>query len=359
MSGLASKRYTLAQLAQMTNNRLVGDPHHVITGVDDLESALESDISFLSNPRYNSQMQQSKAGAICIHENMTLMEGKNFLVSSDPSRTFQMIVELFFQPKNLCGFEGVHPTAVIHPQARIAKGVTIGPYAIIDSGAHIQEDTKIGPFVYVGCDVKIGKNCLLHAHSVIREHCILEDRVILQPGAIIGSCGFGYTTNAKGEHIKLEQLGNVVLEEDVEIGANTTVDRARFKTTRISKGSKIDNLVQIGHNVQIGPHNIIVSQTGVAGSSKTGRNVVMGGQAGIVGHVEIADFVMIATRGGVSKSITKTGKYGGGPVMELADYNRQQVHLRKIEEYVERIEALEEKLQELQQRLSEPSVSTR
>ena len=200
----------------------------------------------------------------------------------------------------------------------------------------IQEGTKIGPFVYVGQAVQVGKNCVLHAHSVIREHCILEDRVILQPGAVIGSCGFGYTTNANGEHIKLEQLGNVVLEQDVEIGANTTIDRARFKTTRIAKGTKIDNLVQIGHNVQIGPHNIIVSQTGVAGSSKTGRNVVMGGQAGIVGHVEIADFVMIATRGGVSKSITKTGKYGGGPVMELADYNRQQVHLRKIEEYVEK-----------------------
>jgi UDP-3-O-[3-hydroxymyristoyl] glucosamine N-acyltransferase len=161
---------------------------------------------------------------------------------------------------------------------------------------------------------------------------------------VIGSCGFGYTTDEQGTHTKLEHFGNVLLEDDVEIGANTTIDRARFKTTRVGKGTKIDNLVQIGHNVVLGTHNIIVSQTGIAGSTRTGRNVVMGGQAGIVGHIEIADFVMIATRGGVSKSIKQGGKYAGEPVMSLSDHNRMQVHLRKIEEYVERIEELEKKL---------------
>ncbi len=174
--------------------------------------------------------------------------------------------------------------------------------------------------------------------------------MIIQPGAVIGSCGFGFNTNARGEHAKLEQLGIVIIEDDVEIGANSTIDRARFKTTRIALGTKIDNLVQIGHNTHIGPHNLIVSQTGIAGSVKTGRNVIFGGQAGIVGHIEIADQVMIASRGGVSKSMPKPGRYAGVPVQPLAEHNRQQVHLRKIEEYVKHIQNLETRLKKLEEK---------
>jgi UDP-3-O-[3-hydroxymyristoyl] glucosamine N-acyltransferase len=175
---------------------------------------------------------------------------------------------------------------------------------------------------------------------------------------VIGSCGFGFTTDAKGQHTKLEQLGTVVIEDDVEIGANTTIDRARFKTTRIGRGTKIDNLVQIGHNVNVGPHNIIVSQTGIAGSVKTGKNVVFGGQAGVVGHLEIADFVMVATRGGVSKSITQPGKFAGSPVMGLSEYNRQQVLLRKISEYVKQIDELESRLEQIEEKMSSTQVQS-
>jgi UDP-3-O-[3-hydroxymyristoyl] glucosamine N-acyltransferase len=230
---------------------------------------------------------------------------------------------------------------VIHEQAKIGPNVTICPYAVVDAGAEIGAGTMVGPFAYVGSLVHVGESCILHAHSVIREYCWLGNRVILQPGAVIGSCGFGYSTNEKGEHIKLNQIGNVVLEDDVEIGANTTIDRARFKTTRVAKGTKIDNLVQIAHNVELGEHNILAAQTGVAGSSKTGRNVIMGGQVGIVGHVEIAPFTLLATRSGVSKSLPKSGKYAGGPVVSLTDHNKMQVHFRKIDEYAKRIEALE------------------
>ena len=173
--------------------------------------------------------------------------------------------------------------------------------------------------------------------------------MILQPGAIIGSCGFGYLTDAKGTHTKIDQLGIVVIEDDVEIGANTTIDRARFKETHVSRGTKIDNLVQIGHNVFLGPHNILVSQCGIAGSSKTGRNVVLGGQVGVIGHIELTDGVMVASRGGVSKSLTKTGKYSGAPALPLSEHNRQQVYLRKIETYVKRIEELEKRLSALEQ----------
>ncbi|HSW70526.1 MAG TPA: UDP-3-O-(3-hydroxymyristoyl)glucosamine N-acyltransferase, partial [Gammaproteobacteria bacterium] len=206
----------------------------------------------------------------------------------------------------------------------------------------------IGAFVFVGQETTIGEDCLLHPHSIVRERCTVGDRVILQPGAVVGSCGFGYVTNEKGAHVKLEQLGTVIIEDDVEIGANTTIARARFKITKVAKGSKIDNLVQIAHNVEIGPYNLIAAQTGIAGSAKTGKYVLMGGQAGVVGHLEIADGTMIATRGGVSKTLKTGGKYAGGPVMPLSEYNRQQVHLRKIHEYVEKIAELEKRIAELE-----------
>lgn len=343
---LFSKQFSLSELAQLTQSILIGDPEHRISGVEALESATAQDASFLSNPRYREALDLSQAGVICINKEMPVFSGKNFLVSDDPSRAFQVIMEaLLLTEETESGFKGVHSTAVIHPSAKIAESVQIGPYVVIDQACEVQEETRIGAFVSIGPGVTIGSHCTIHPHVIIRERCRIGSRVILQPSAVIGSCGFGYTTNAQGEHQKLDQLGIVIVEDDVEIGAGTTIDRARFKVTRICRGTKIDNLVQIAHNVTIGPHNIIVSQTGIAGSSKTGKHVIIGGQAGIVGHVEITDNVLIATRGGVSKSVTKPGKYGGGPLMPLSEYNKQQVYLRKIDEYVKKIDALEKRLE--------------
>lgn len=339
-----TRKYTLQELAHLTGTTLVGNPAHTVTGVEALEEAGPEDVSFLANLRYKEAMEQSKAGVVCIGKNIPLLPGKNFLLCDDPSRAFQQIVETLLKvEENRTGFEGIHPTAVIHATAKIGKGVEIGPYAVIDKDVEVGTRTRIGPHVCLGARVKVGELCVLHPHAVVREGCILGNRVILQPGAIIGSCGFGYTTNAQGHHTKLDQLGIVVIEDDVEIGANTTIDRARFKVTRIGQGTKIDNLVQIAHNVSLGPHNIIVSQTGIAGSATTGKNVILGGQAGVVGHVHIADNVLLATRGGISKSITEPGKYAGGPCMPLAEYNRQQVHLRKIAHYVKKLEELQER----------------
>lgn len=348
------KSFTLGHLATLTHSKLIGDAQACITGVDSLETASASDASFLANLKYKELVSTSNAGVICIGNDIPLPEGKNFLVSDNPSRCFQQIVELLIiNAYDKSGFTGIHETAIIHPEAKLGVTVTVGPYAVIDHGAVIGAGTTIGAHVSIGPGVQVGTDCLFHPHVTIREKCIIGNRVILQPGAIIGSCGFGYTANPDGSYQKLDQLGIVVIEDDVEIGANTTIDRARFKQTTVSAGTKIDNLVQVGHNVHLGKHNIIISQSGIAGSAKTGRNVVLGGQAGIVGHLEVADGVMIATRGGVSKSITKPGKYAGGPVMSLADHNRQQVHLRKISCYVKKIEALEKRLQELEAKLEE------
>lgn len=344
-----TKKWTLKELAELTEARLVGDANHCISGAEALESAHSEDASFLANPLYREAMQHSKAGVICVDPSISLIQGKNFLVSDSPSLTFQTIVKLLLDHEyNASGFTGIHPTVVIHPDSKIGQNVNIGPYAVIDRGTEIGNDCIIGAFVSIGPGVKIGQKCTLHPHAVIRERCILGDRVIVQPSAVIGSCGFGYATDAQGRHTKLDQLGAVVIEDDVEIGAHTAIDRARFKDTRICRGTKIDNLVQIAHNVELGPDNIIVSQTGIAGSVKTGKNVVFGGQVGIVGHIEITSGVIVAAKGGISKSMKKPGKYAGVPVMPLEDYNRQQVQLRKIGTYVKKIAELEARLQEIE-----------
>ncbi len=336
-------QYSLAELEKITHAKLFGNPEHCISGVNALDDAGPEDVSFLANPRYRSILKETNAGVICIDPQTDRIEGKNFLVSDHPSRTFQMIVEALFLSQNtLTGFSGHHPTAIIHPTAKIGEHVRIGPYVVIDEGVEIGDHTQLLSHVSIGPHVRIGSHCLLYQNVVVRERCTIGHRVILQPGSVIGSCGFGYTTDATGKHTKLEQVGSVLIEDDVEVGANTTIDRARFKETKIARGTKIDNLVQIGHNVHLGEDNIIVSQTGIAGSSKTGKLVMCGGQVGIVGHVELAAGVMIATRGGVSKSLKHAGKYAGSPAIPLNEYNRQQVFLRKIEQYVQRIEELEE-----------------
>ncbi len=349
-----SKKYSLAELATLTRARLVGNPDHCISNVDALDAACEEDASFLANPRYKELMKSSLAGVICVHEEVTdLPPQKNFLVSDNPSRTFQTIIETVMRTNTTTtGFIGIHPTAVIHPEAEIAEDAAVGPYAVVDRGAVIGPRTRLMAHTYVGAGSKIGEDCLLYPHAIVREGCVLGKRVVLQPGAVIGSCGFGFTTDAHGRHRKLEQVGHVILEDDVEIGANTTIDRARFKATRIAQGTKIDNLVQIGHNVELGKDNIIVSQTGISGSTKTGRNVVLGGQVGVVGHIEIGDNILVAARGGVSKDLKAPGKYNGTPVMPLAEFNRQQVHLRNISTYVKQIQALEERLSKLEEMLN-------
>ena len=335
-------RYTLSELSVLCGAQLIGDPDLCLSGVNTLEEAIPSDLSFLANPRYSEAMKKSGAGAICVSFQTPPIEGKNFLLSPDPSRTFQQAIELFL-PSASSGFSGIHSSAVVHPSAQIAAHVSIGPHAVIDRNAKIGPNTHIGPNVSIGFEVEIGAECQIHPNCTIRERCRMGNRVILQPGVVIGSCGFGYTPDPSGRHKKLEQLGIVILEDDVEIGANTTIDRSRFKATLIRRGTKIDNLVQIAHNVEIGEDNLIAAQTGVAGSAKTGRSVMLGGQVGVVGHVELDDHVLIATRGGVSKSL-KSGKYRGSPALPIAEYHRQEVHVRKLEEYVKRLKALETQL---------------
>lgn len=341
--GNGQKNFTLKELADLTHSTLIGNPDVVVSGVEELKEAMPHEVSFLANPRYEQQMRTSKAGAIFIHPNIQRPAQRNFLLHDQPSLAFQQAIDLFFPPQiGETGFVGIHPTAVIHETAEIAPGVCIGPYTIIDRKAKIGEGSIIGSHVFIGAEVSIGQSVLFHAHAVVRERCQIGNRVILQPGAIIGSCGFGYATDAKGKHSPLRHVGIVILEDDVEIGANTTIDRARFKTTRIGRGTKIDNLVQIAHQVSIGEDNLIISQSGIAGSSKTGNHAILGGQVGIIGHITIGDRVILAARSAVSKSITEPGIYSGTPATPIHEYNKLMVRLRSIGKLEERVKRLED-----------------
>jgi UDP-3-O-[3-hydroxymyristoyl] glucosamine N-acyltransferase len=347
-----NKKLTLEELAKLTQSHVVGDPQYCISNVADLDSSGPEDASFLSNPQYEAAMRSSKAGVIFISENVTIVDGRNFLINKNPSRAFQITLETFLGPNfnQISGYSGIHPTAVIHDSANIGKQVTVGPHAVIDQDVTIGDNSTISAGCYIGLGTSIGANCFLHPKVVIRERCLIGNRVVIQPGAIIGSCGFGFTTDSRGRHTKLNQVGIVLIEDDVEIGANTTIDRSRFKATIIGRGSKIDNLVQIAHGVIIGQDNIIVAQTGIAGSTHTGNHVVIGGQVAVAGHIHIADKVMIAARSGISKSITEAGKYGGLPAIPLHKHQRTAIFLRNIEMYVDHIKELQQQIKELQKK---------
>ncbi len=353
-----SKSISLEKLAELTRSQLIGNPRHEIESVDDIQSARAQDASFLSNVRYKEFIKTSQAGVICIDEKVTPIPGKNFLVSSDPSLTFQKIAEiLLLNQVDGTGFTGIHSTAVIHETVKIGQGVQIGPHVVIDRGSIIGNGTAISSNTSIGPYVAIGEHCTLHAGVIIREHCRLHNHVILQPGVVVGSCGYGYRTDPKtGRHEKIKQMGIVIIEDHVEIGANTTIDRARFKDTLIGKGTKIDNLVQIAHNVQLGENNLIISQSGIAGSAKLGSNVFLGGQSGVVGHVFITDNVKIASRGGVSKSITQSGIYGGAPVSPIGKYNKRQVHLKNISTLIKKIDSLEKQMQTLTSKIDKQNI---
>lgn len=341
---------TLSKLAELTGSRLIGNANHTISGVADLSSATPSQASFLANPRYEKMVAESSAGVIFIAKGIEPEEGKNFLIADNPSYAFQQLIDyLYAQAAPKTGFSGIHPSAVIHETAQLGEGVTVGPHVTIDRDVQVGAHTAIGPNCYIGPGVVVGEDTLFHANVVVREGCLIGNRVILQPGVVIGSCGYGFVTGKDYKHTKLAQVGIVRICDDVEVGANTTIDRARFEVTEVGEGTKIDNQVQIGHGVKIGPHNLIVAQVAMAGSSQTGRNVVLAGKSAVAGHLQVADGVQIAGASAVTKSLTKPGgKYRGHPAEPIDEYQRRHVHLRKIGQYVDEIRQLRERIEQLE-----------
>jgi UDP-3-O-[3-hydroxymyristoyl] glucosamine N-acyltransferase len=334
---------TLEQLAVMAQGVILrGDPQMLLTGIAALREAGAGDLSFYGNERYINDLRRTRAGAVLVPENTPQdVCGAALVACVNPSAAFAEVVKRFRTPPREFR-PGIHPAAVVHPAARLDPSrVCIGPCAVVEAGVEIGDGTEIGPGCMVGENAKIGRDCVLFAGAVIYHHCLVGDRVRLHSGAVIGSDGFGYEFIG-GRHEKIDQVGIVQIDSDVEIGANTTVDRARFGRTWIGEGCKIDNQVQIAHNVVLGRHVIVVAQAGIAGSSRVGDYTVIAAQAGIAGHLEVGPQITIAGKAGVTRDLTEKGVYAGHPVQPMREHQRQQVLVRQLADLAARLKTLEE-----------------
>ena len=315
-----------------------------ITGVASLQEARPRDVTFFGNPRYLAQLRSCKASAVLVPLEFTEQIGPVVLRVANPSAAFAAVVAAFAPPE-VVATPGTHASAVVAASATLGEGVSVGPLAVIEEGAVIGAGSVIGAGCLIGNEVRLGEGCHLHPGAIIRERCILGNRVILQPGAVIGSCGFGYEFK-EGRHIKIPQTGIVEVGDDVEIGANTTIDRARFGRTVIGEGSKIDNLVQIAHNVQIGSHTIICSQVGIAGSTRVGSYVTLAGQVGLAGHLEIGDKAVIGAQSGLSKNVPSESMVIGAPAKPMKEWKQNNFYISQLGKLYERVKELERKLEE-------------
>ncbi len=340
-------RFTLKEIAHLVNGELVGDPSVAITGISGIKEAKEGDITFLANSKYTFLVETTKAAAI-ITSREQFKTSKPLIKTDNPSIAFTKVVSLAAHD-NIKHPKGIHPTAVISPNAEIAKDVAIGAYTIVEEGVEIGAGSIIYSGCYIGCRAKVGKKCLIYPHVSIREQIEIGDRVIIHSGAVIGSDGFGFAI-VRGVQEKIPQIGTVSIEDDVEIGANVTIDRARFDKTIIGKGTKIDNLVQIAHNVVTGENCIIVAQAGVSGSTTLGKEVILAGQAGIVGHIHIGDKAIVAAQAGVTKSIPAGTKVSGYPAKPHETALRVNACLQRLPELYKKIRELEEKVRSLEEK---------
>jgi UDP-3-O-[3-hydroxymyristoyl] glucosamine N-acyltransferase len=333
--------FTLEQLAKLTGAELIGDPTLKITGAASLGEATSGEISFFANRKYFGLLRKTRASAIFVPQDFAESTDAAQVRVSNPTKAFEQVV-LKFAPKRITFAPGIHPSAVVDASAQLGAHVSIQPLAIIEAGANVGDNTIIGAGSYIGHETVIGSACHIYPGVTIRERSRIGSRVIIHSGAVIGADGFGFEM-VDGRQEKIQQLGIVQIDDDVEIGANTTVDRARFGRTWIQEGVKIDNLVQIAHNVVIGKNSVIVAQTGISGSTRVGERVTMAGQVGIVGHVEIADGSVIAAQSGVSKSVPG-GVWFGYPAGPIDEIKQQIAWIRSLGKLFARVKAIEKKL---------------
>ncbi|PYI65799.1 MAG: UDP-3-O-(3-hydroxymyristoyl)glucosamine N-acyltransferase [Verrucomicrobia bacterium] len=333
--------FTLQQLATTSGGELVGDPSLQIMGAASLGDATPGEISFFANRKYVALLRKTRASAVFVPPDFTEPITLAQIRVANPTKAFEQVV-VKFAPKPITFAPGIHPTAVVDPSAQIGKCVSIQPHAVIESGARIGDDTIIGAGSYIGHETVIGPGCLIYPRVTIRERSRIGSRVIIHSGAVIGADGFGFEM-VDGRQQKIQQLGIVQIDDDVEIGANTTVDRARFGQTWNQEGVKIDNLVQIAHNVVIGKNSVIVAQTGISGSTRVGERVMMGGQVGIVGHLEIGDGTAIGAQSGVSKSLPG-GIWFGSPAVPLGEAKQQIAWIHRLGKLFARVKQIEKKL---------------
>lgn len=317
---------TLEEIAAQIHAESVGTGGITIIGLCGLSDDLPEHLSFITKPGQRAAAQQSQIPAFITPPGIGI-ENKLCLSHPDPELAIVLAARLF-ETARLTYDEpaSIHPSACVHPSAMLGDGVSVGPYVVIGKDVQIGANTVLFPSVVVMDRVKIGAACLLYPHVVIREDCIVGDRVILQPGVSIGGDGYGFVQR-EGKHVKIPQLGNVILEDDVEVGANTTIDRGRFSATRIGRGTKIDNLVMLAHNVQVGTECLIVAQTGISGSTILGDRVTLAGQVGVTGHLKICSDVTVLGKSVVAKDVLHPGTYAGIPIRTAERWRKAMAKL--------------------------------
>lgn len=311
-----------------------------ITGAASVAEAAEGQVTFFGNARYLPALKRTRATAALVPLDFSEDIPAALIRVENPSLAFALILEKF-APAPVEYPPGIHPTAVLAEGVAVGENVSIQPYAVIERGARIGAGSIIGAHSFIGQNAVLGENCRLHPHVTLREGTVLGARVVIHSGTVIGSDGFGYEFSS-GRHVKIPQIGIVQIDDDVEIGANVAIDRARFGRTWIQAGTKIDNLVQIAHNVSIGRHCILVSQVGVSGSSRLGDYVTLAGQVGLVGHIEIGDQAIVGAKSGVSKNIPARQTWFGIPAMPIHESKQRLAYINRLEKLYARVKKLEE-----------------
>jgi len=335
-------RLTLSEIAALVGGTLHGDGSRVVEGAAGLNEATEKDISFLGNTKYLASLETTKAACVLVPPDVK-PNGRATIALKNPPYGWAKILEVLGQERAHHP-KGIHPTAVVAPSAKIGQNVALGPHTVVEEGAVIGDDTVIYAQGYIGARSRIGKNCLIYPQVSIRENVTVGDRCIFHSGVVLGSDGYGFTFH-EGRHYKIPQVGGVEIGDDVEIQANVTVDRAAVGMTRIGRGTKIDNLVQIAHNVEIGEHCLIVALTGIAGSVKIGNYVTIAAQVGIAGHLNIGDQVTIGAKAGVSHDVEPKQTIWGVPAQPIRDEMKMQATLRRLPEILEEWKEFKKKME--------------
>lgn len=336
---------TLGELARRLGVELRGNPDLRISGVAQLEDATRSEISFVAGPRYARLARQTAAGALIVPPGMEDLE-KPLLVSSNPYLAFARVISLFFEKPR--GALGVSPKAHLGDGVRLGQEVCIHALAYVGDGAILGDRVILHGGVHVGAGVEIGDDTFIYPNVTILDRCILGKRVIIHSGTVVGSDGFGFAQDGS-RHVKIPQVGTVRIDDDVEIGANCTIDRATLGTTWIQRGVKIDNLVQVAHNVVVGEDSIIVAQVGISGSVQIGKNVILAGQVGVVGHVEIGDGARVGAQSGIAQSVPAGQVVSGSPAIHHQDWLRNCHMIRRLPEWRKRLMEVEKRLAALEQ----------
>ena len=336
----------LGEIAKFIDGKLTGDADAEIENMAKIQEAEKGDLTFLYMSSYEKYFPDTKATAILVKPGFN--HSRNdiaYIEVNDPNKAFSKILIKYFTPE--FRLEGIDKSAYIHPDAVVGADTALGKNVVISAGCKIGKNVKIFHNSVILEDSEIGDNSIIFQNVSIREKCMIGKRVIIHPGTVVGSDGFGFFTDEKGVYNKIPQIGNVVIEDDVELGSNVCIDRAAFGSTVIKRGVKIDNLVQIAHNVIIGEDTVISAQSGISGSTKIGDHCILAGQVGVVGHVDITDNVIVLAQSGISKGISRPGQYFGSPAKDAKTAIKLEAHLRNLPAYVEKIKNLEDEIKKL------------